>query len=96
MIATGEAVLSHYDSLFDPAKMGSHHADFHPNGVDIYIGSYEGHVFVVSKDSMEIEKMIETGRGSGHTTFVPKHVYLGEDVNILMGSFIWGGEGDGM
>lgn len=169
--ATGEAVLTDYDQAPDAFVMGSHHADFHPDGVHIYIGSYEGHVFVVNKDTMDIVKMIETGLGSGHTTFVPEHnrafvtnhnsrymtvintlthekitdivvaedalptyksqahtsgvspdseffysaashdgmffrvdvqtldilrLPLGEDVNILMGSFIWNGEGDGM
>jgi len=177
MVVTGEAVLSDYDpaSLF-PEEMGSHHADFHPDGVHIYIGSAEGHVFVVNKNSMKVVTMIETGIGSGHTTFVPiqnlafvtnhndiymtvidtihhrriknievagsasptyksqshtsgvspdqKYFYstashdgvffaidtdtleiadrlyledeIDDDVNILMGSFIWGGDGDGM
>ena len=180
MVVTGEAVLSDYDGALDPSVMGSHHADFHPNGVHIYIGSAEGHVFVVNKDSMTVETMIDTGLGSGHTTFVPMHnvafvtnhndtymtvidtinhtklrnievasipptghksqahtsgvsadqryfysaashdgvffrvdvetiedltvtvsrlnleLEIGEDVNILMGSFIWDGEGDNM
>jgi len=73
MVVTGEAVLSDYDPALLPSEMGSHHADFHPDGVHIYIGSAEGHVFVVHKNSMEIVTMIETGKGSGHTTFVPAH-----------------------
>ena len=74
MAVTGEAVLSDYDpENLDPAVMGSHHADFHPDGVHIYIGSAEGHVFVVNKNSMKVVTMIKTGMGSGHTTFVPKH-----------------------
>ena len=177
MMITGESVLSEYAPLLlNPAEMGSHHADFHPDGVHIYIGSAEGHVFVVNKNSMNIVAMIETGMGSGHTTFVPMHdrafvtnhndtymtvvntidhswlmnievagsassgyksqahtsgvspdsnyfysaashdgvffeidvenlvvsrllnvgTEVGEEVNILMGSFIWAGEGDGM
>lgn len=177
MVITGEAVLSDYaPGLLNPAVMGSHHADFHPDGVHIYVGSAEGHVFVVNKDSMNILTMIDTGLGSGHTTFVPEHdvafvtnhndthmtvidttdhsflksikvadeasseyksqahtsgvspdsayfysaashdgvffeidvvnlevsdeldvgAGIGEKVNILMGSFIWAGEGDGM
>lgn len=176
LMAIGEAVLSDYDPVnLDPSVMGSHHADFHPDGVHIYIGSAEGHVFVVNRHSMDIVAMIESGLGSGHTTFVPekglafvtnhndtfmtvvdttshtlltniqvatvppptlksqahtssvspdsKYFYsaashdgvffqidtdtlqvsgfvdleadLGEDVNILMGSFVWGGESDG-
>jgi len=177
IVATGESVLSEYAPfLLNPAEMGSHHADFHPDGVHIYVGSAEGHVFVVNKNSMNIVTMIDTGKGSGHTTFVPGHdrafvtnhndtymtvintidhswlmnievadsasseyksqahtssvspdsnyfysaashdgvffeidvenlwisrrldvgAEIGEDVNILMGSFIWAGEGDGM
>jgi len=71
MKITGEAVLSDYDPELNPAVMGSHHASFHPDGVHIYIGSAEGHVFVVNKNSMRVVKMIDTGVGSGHTTFAP-------------------------
>lgn len=74
LVRTGKTVLSHYDpQLLDPAVMGAHHADFHPDGVHIYIGSAEGHLFVVNKDTMAIETMINTGPGSGHTTFAPMH-----------------------
>ena len=73
MVVTGEAILSNYDGAPDPDVMGSHHADFHPDGVHIYIGSAEGHVFVVNKNTMDVETMINTGKGSGHTTFVPMH-----------------------
>lgn len=70
MVVTGESVLSDYaPELLDPAVMGSHHAAFHPDGVHIYIGSAEGHVFVVNKNSMRVVAMIDTGIGSGHTTF---------------------------
>ena len=55
----------------DISTMGSHHADFHPGGVYIYIGSAEGHVFVINKNTMEIETMVEAGVGAGHTTFLP-------------------------
>ena len=74
LVVTDEAVLSDYaPDILDPAEMGSHHADFHPDGVHIYIGSAEGHVFVVHKNSMKIVAMIDTGPGSGHTTFVAAH-----------------------
>ena len=63
---------------FDPenldiSKMGSHHADFHPDGQFIYMGSAEGHVFVIDKASMEIIAMVDAGAGAGHTTFLPMH-----------------------
>jgi hypothetical protein len=72
MLNTGEVILSEYDpEILDSAMMGAHHADFHPDGIHIYIGSAEGHVFVINKDTMSVETMIETGAGSGHTTFAP-------------------------
>jgi hypothetical protein len=82
LVVTAEVVLSDYGSEIldpelapdlDPAEMGSHHATFHPDGVHIYIGSAEGHVFVVHKNSMKIVTMIDTGKGSGHVTFAPAH-----------------------
>jgi len=74
MVVTGEAVLRAFDpDGLNTADMGSHHADFHPDGVHIYVGSAEGHVFVVNKNTMEVVTMIDTGLGSGHTTFVPLH-----------------------
>ncbi len=51
---------------------GSHHGDFHPDGKHIYIGTDEGHCFVVNLANMKVVKVIETGKGHGHTTFVPK------------------------
>lgn len=52
--------------------MGSHHADLHPNDVDIYVGSAEGHMFVINRSSMQVEKVIESGQGSAHTRFIPE------------------------
>lgn len=72
MVKTGEVSLNSYDpEMLDPAVMGAHHADFHPDGIHIYIGSAEGHTFVINKDSMKVVNMIDTGAGSGHTTFAP-------------------------
>ena len=73
LVVTDETVLSDYAPELDPTVMGSHHATFHPDGVHIYIGSAEGHVFVVHKNSMKIVTMIDTGKGSGHVTFAPTH-----------------------
>jgi len=56
---------------FDVATMSSHHADFHPDGEHIYTGSTEGHLFIIDSLSMTVEKVIETGLGTGHTRFVP-------------------------
>lgn len=54
------------------AEMGSHHADLHPNGKEIYVGSLEGHVYVVDMAKMSVVKTIDAGVGAGHTTFVPE------------------------
>ncbi len=55
----------------DPSVMGSHHADFHPDGQHIYVGSSEGHLFVINRISKKIIATIKTGLGNGHTRFVP-------------------------
>ncbi len=55
----------------DPSSMGSHHADFHPNGQNIYVGSSEGHLFVIDRMRKKIVSTIKTGLGTGHTRFVP-------------------------
>jgi DNA-binding beta-propeller fold protein YncE len=52
--------------------MGAHHGDFHPDGVHIYVGSAEGHTFVINKDTMTVVAEIATGAGNGHTHFVPE------------------------
>lgn len=68
---TAQVNLHDYDpENLDISTMGSHHADFHPDGQSIYIGSAEGHVFVIDKASMEIVAMVDAGAGAGHTTFL--------------------------
>ena len=69
---TGQVNLHDFDpENLDIGTMGSHHADFHPDGVYIYMGSAEGHAFVINKNTMEVEAMIDAGAGAGHTTFLP-------------------------
>ncbi len=60
-----------YLDRFDAAIMSSHHADFHPDGKHIYVGSTEGHLFVINRLRMAIKRVIKTGKGTGHTRFVP-------------------------
>jgi DNA-binding beta-propeller fold protein YncE len=55
----------------DPTEMSSHHADFHPDGQHIYVGSSEGNLFVIDRETKSIVSTIETGLGTGHTRFVP-------------------------
>jgi len=55
----------------DPTVMGAHHADFHPDGQHIYIGSAEGNLFVIDSVSKKTISIIETGSGTGHTRFIP-------------------------
>jgi hypothetical protein len=74
MVVTGEAVLRNFDPVsLLPENMGAHHADFHPDGIHIYVGSAEGHVFVVNRHSMAVVAMIDAGLGAGHVTFAPVH-----------------------
>jgi DNA-binding beta-propeller fold protein YncE len=67
----GEAKLAEDNSAI-VAEMGSHHADLHPNGKLIYVGSLEGHIYVVNMQKMKVMKKIKAGYGTGHTTFVPE------------------------
>jgi len=53
-------------------NMGAHHATFHPDGKHVYMGSTEGKMHVIDIVNMKLEKSIVTGKGSGHTTFVPQ------------------------
>jgi hypothetical protein len=58
-----------------PEQMGSHHADCHPDGDHIYVGSRNGDdkglLFVVNRLSMDINTVIDAGKKAGHTRFVP-------------------------
>jgi DNA-binding beta-propeller fold protein YncE len=67
LVQTGEVSLTG----FDPAIMGSHHADFHPDGIHIYMGSTEGHLFVIDRNAMTVVAVAEVGLGAGHTVFAP-------------------------
>ena len=67
--------LVHKKTLHMPTdevnEMGSHHANFHPDGIHIYLGSNEGYTYVIDRNAMSIVKTIETGKGNGHTTMIP-------------------------
>ncbi len=52
--------------------MSLHHGDFHPTQKLIYVGSAEGTLFIVNYDTMTIEKMLQAGKGAGHTFMVKK------------------------
>lgn len=67
----GEASLA---ETGDPitAEMGSHHADVHPDGEHMYVGSAEGNTYVINMIKMEVIKSVKAGAGAGHTTFVPE------------------------
>jgi hypothetical protein len=49
--------------------MGSHHLGMHPDGMHIYAGSKEGRTFVIDRYTMGIVSVVDSGSGSGHTTF---------------------------
>ncbi|WP_143108609.1 YncE family protein [Bathymodiolus thermophilus thioautotrophic gill symbiont] len=72
-IDQNDIFISKTQSLYgNPEKMGSHHADFHPDGKHIYVGSTQGYMYVIDKDNMNIISTIRTGLGSAHTNFIPK------------------------
>jgi len=54
------------------SKMGSHHADVHPDGAHMYVGSTEGYVYVIDMLKMQVVETVKAGLGAGHTTFVPE------------------------
>jgi len=55
---------------YDAGVMGAHHAAFRPDGKFIYVGSAEGHLFVINTKKMKVVKVIKVGKGAGHTTFL--------------------------
>ncbi len=69
LIQTGQVSLTL--AGVDAAKMGGHHADFHPDGIHIYMGSTEGHLFVINRNAMTVVAIASVGQGAGHTVFVP-------------------------
>ena len=58
-------------------NQGGHNADFDTDKRHLYIGSKEGHVFVVDVFDMVVKNIVDTGSGygsgsgSGHSVFVP-------------------------
>ena len=72
LVETGRVELNSIDpSMYDASVMGAHHATFRTDGKFIYVGSAEGHLFVVNREKMEVKKVIEVGKGAGHTTLLP-------------------------
>jgi DNA-binding beta-propeller fold protein YncE len=71
LLQTARVELNSIDpSVYDAADMGAHHASFRPDGKFIYVGSAEGHLFVINRYTMEVVKAIDVGLGAGHTTFL--------------------------
>jgi len=68
---TGRVELNSINTKkYNASEMGAHHAAFRPDGEFIYVGSAEGHLFVIKRDEMEVKKVIKVGKGAGHTTFL--------------------------
>jgi hypothetical protein len=73
LVKTHRVELSSIDpDMYDASEMGAHHAAFRADGEYIYVGSAEGHLFVIRRKTMKVEKVIDVGQGAGHTTFVPE------------------------
>jgi YVTN family beta-propeller protein len=61
------------DIGFDESvQKGIHHIIFHPKEELIYAPSKEGVLYVIDYKDMKVVSTIQTGKGSGHITFVPK------------------------
>jgi hypothetical protein len=71
LVETGRVELNSIDpEKYNASVMGAHHASFRPDGKFIYVGSAEGHLFVVNRKKMKVVKAIEVGIGAGHTTIL--------------------------
>jgi DNA-binding beta-propeller fold protein YncE len=71
LVETGRVELNSIDpEKYKASVMGAHHASFRPDGKFIYVGSAEGHLFVVNRKKMKVVKAIEVGMGAGHTTIL--------------------------
>lgn len=70
LIKTRELAI--YKKGVSPLKAHIHHGDFHPTKKKIYIGSKEGNFFIVNYATMQIEKIINAGKGAGHTFMIPQ------------------------
>jgi DNA-binding beta-propeller fold protein YncE len=71
LVQTGRVELNSIDpSTYDAGVMGAHHAAFRPDGEYIYVGSAEGHLFVIDRKGMKVKTVIDVGMGAGHTTFL--------------------------
>ena len=46
-----------------------HHGGISPNGEHFYATNLDGKTYIIDRESMEIEKVIETGLGAGHVQF---------------------------
>jgi DNA-binding beta-propeller fold protein YncE len=70
LVETGRVELNSIDpAMYDAGVMGAHHAAFRPDGKYIYVGSAEGNLFVINRKKLKVKKVIEVGKGAGHTTF---------------------------
>ncbi len=70
-----EKLIASYSGLpasFTPENWGAHHASLHPDGQHIYLGSYEGNLFVIDKDSLTLTDTVTAGLGLGHVAFIPE------------------------
>jgi len=71
LVETARVELNSIDpATYDASVMGAHHASFRPDGKFIYVGSAEGHLFVIHRQTMKVVKAIDVGLGAGHTTFL--------------------------
>jgi DNA-binding beta-propeller fold protein YncE len=71
LVKTGRVEFNSINpSRYDASEMGAHHAAFRPDGKYIYAGSAEGNLFVIRTNRLKVKRVIEVGKGAGHTTFI--------------------------
>lgn len=71
LVKTGRVELNSIDpDTYDASEMGAHHATFRADGKFIYVGSAEGHLFVIESETLKVEKVIDVGKGAGHATIL--------------------------
>ena len=67
-----ERQISEFKKLpksFHKERWGFHHLAFHPDKKHIYVGSYEGNVFVLNSQDLSLVDYFKAGRGAGHFLF---------------------------
>ncbi len=47
----------------------THHCDISPNGIDLFVPTFDGKLYILDRYSMKIKKVLDVGLGAGHVYF---------------------------